>query len=258
MFQIYSALHLWSPDLDPDAVTRATGLIPASLSRRGEPKPNGNPHKSGRWTFTTRDLRRDSIEASLDDLFARVEPAWPALVELATRCSVAIEAYVHEVEGSSVPSDLPEGWLAWDGQPVLGFEARHVQLAAQLGAMLGIDGYDLPRLGDPEAVASNSVALLRVRCVAVQWFAEPQPGFVEAYLADSTGFKWQVVAKTDYFHEWASLATEPVLPMEVTLACRVVFDDGGEDVTIYLPDVGDRNYKVDRAALVDGSSPPIE
>ena len=93
---------------------------------------------------------------------------------------------------------------------------------------------------------------MRVRCVAVRVLRDSFPALVEAYLTDASGFDWQLVDKTVMFHEFDALE-DPlcVLPMDVTLDCRVAMpDEGGDVVTIWLPDVSDRVYAVPRSSTL--------
>jgi hypothetical protein len=80
--------------------------------------------------LTTDDTIRSSIEESLDDLFGRLDPVWPALVDLSLAHEISIECYVKLY-------DRPPA-----GDPYLGFEARHVRRAAELQSDLGIDLQD--------------------------------------------------------------------------------------------------------------------
>ena len=69
---------------------------------------------------------------------------------------------------------------------------------------------------------------MRVRCEAVRWISEPQPGVIKASLTDSDGFRWQIVEKTGAFHEWEVFGFEPApLPMQVSVERRIVVDQGG-------------------------------
>lgn len=93
---------------------------------------------------------------------------------------------------------------------------------------------------------------MRIRCQAVRYFAEPQPGVIEAYLTDLTGFRWQIVEKTVVFHEWALFDSEPPpLPIDVSVDCTIVADDGKQGVWITIPALGDRVYSVDRGDIID-------
>jgi hypothetical protein len=131
MIQIYSGLWVVGEDLDPDAIVSALGgLQPDSARRLGDLKPNGRPFPQGHVWFTTANSIRTRIEESLDDLFAKLDPVWPALTGLSLVYSVSIECYVKLYDRA--PSE----------EPYLGFEARHVNRAAQLHSELGIDLQD--------------------------------------------------------------------------------------------------------------------
>jgi hypothetical protein len=98
--------------------------------------------------------------------------------------------------------------------------------------------------------------LARVRVVleAVRYLETGTlPGFIEAYLTDASGFRWQIVDKSTMFHEYDSLESRhATFPMEASLPCEIVLDHGGPTVSIVLTgDVFDtgRPYKVDRLTL---------
>jgi hypothetical protein len=130
VIQIYSGLMFLGEDLDPDEITVATGLVPYRARRRGEwMGRTGRRRPRGTWWFVTLDLR-DTTDASLDDLFALLEPAWPALIQLGTKWETYIECFVKIYDGPP------------DGEPWYGFRSRHVRRAAELGASLAIDDYD--------------------------------------------------------------------------------------------------------------------
>lgn len=131
MIQIYAGLMFSGETLDPDEVTRATGLLPHLGHRKGDATPvPARSHGHGIWWFVTRDHLHATTEAALDDLFARLEPAWPVLVHLAATWETHIECYVRIF-------DKPP-----DREPWYGFSAHHVRKAAELGASLAIDPYD--------------------------------------------------------------------------------------------------------------------
>ncbi len=91
----------------------------------------------------------------------------------------------------------------------------------------------------------------RVLCRAVRYLRDPQPGMIEAYLTDATGFEWQIVDKAVMFAEWREfMPGAPLLPMDVTLACTILEDEGEDRVRIFLPDVSDRVYVVRRELIV--------
>ena len=92
---------------------------------------------------------------------------------------------------------------------------------------------------------------MRVQLRAVRFVGEPQDGFIEAYLTDSTGFDWQIVDKVEVFSEYSALLdADRALPMAVTLNCFAVRDDGGDTVDIALPGVSDRVFGVLRESLL--------
>ena len=136
MILIYSDISLRGPDLDPDAVTSALGgLQPTETARRGTLKPSGHPREQGRWWLATLDMLRSTTADSLDDLFARLDPAWPALVDLSKKYKVDIECCLRIYDGPPHAS------------PHYAFDRRHVRQAGELGASLSVDDYDFQGTG---------------------------------------------------------------------------------------------------------------
>ncbi len=62
---------------------------------------------------------------------------------------------------------------------------------------------------------------MRVRVRAVRWLTNINPGAIEAYLTDSDGFDWQIVAKYVDFAEYAELGPWTEFPREVSIGCEV-------------------------------------
>jgi hypothetical protein len=94
---------------------------------------------------------------------------------------------------------------------------------------------------------------MRVRCTAVRYLPTGTlPGVVEAYLTDASGFRWQLVEKTALFDQFDALESpDLVLPMDVTIRCRIDSDQSGPTVTIDILDIGDgRTYSVARSSLI--------
>ena len=95
----------------------------------------------------------------------------------------------------------------------------------------------------------------RIQLEAVRWLEEPQPGVIEAYLTDASGFRWQIVEKSVMFDEWDELSGRSAMPRLVTIRCEIVRDQGDGNVMISLPEaMTDRVYEVDRGSLIDAGS----
>ncbi|MEP7359946.1 MAG: hypothetical protein ABI744_00070 [Chloroflexota bacterium] len=84
---------------------------------------------------------------------------------------------------------------------------------------------------------------MQVRCEAVRYFRDPQPGLVEAYLTDVEGFRWQLVDKTVMFEPVIDGST--TLPTDVWVNCRAVSEDEST-VHVALPGMSDRIHVVSR------------
>jgi Domain of unknown function (DUF4279) len=66
--------------LDPEKVTRITGLAPDEAHRRGDPKRRGNPWREGLWTVSSSlPDGGNHLEDHLRWLLDRLEPKAPAL-----------------------------------------------------------------------------------------------------------------------------------------------------------------------------------
>ena len=133
MPEVYAALWVIGDDLDPAAIADGIGLVPRSAHRRGDPMPNGRTFREGSCWFTTGDRPRTTIEASLDDLFGDLDSGWPYLLQIRAATRLFVECYVKVYGG--------------EADPFLGFEARHVARAAELGGGMGVDYQDFRASG---------------------------------------------------------------------------------------------------------------
>jgi hypothetical protein len=131
MIEVYSSITFVGLELDPEAITEATGLQPWYGNRRGDPaRGTGQPLRQGSWILKTDEVMRGTIEDALDDLFERLAPAWPALIEVSRTWATTIECFLKIYDA---PPEVPA---------YFGFRSRHVRKAAELGATLAIDRYD--------------------------------------------------------------------------------------------------------------------
>lgn len=127
---VYAAkLGVFGAELDPDVLTRRTGLTPSAAFRVGDLKPNGRRHDVAAWRIRSAD-HPDRMEA-LAELWARVDPVWPELVALAREHTAYVEVVIVAAEDVSP-----------DERFDLNFEVDVVRRAAELGASLGFDLYD--------------------------------------------------------------------------------------------------------------------
>ena len=93
---------------------------------------------------------------------------------------------------------------------------------------------------------------LAIRCKAVAYSWDPQPGMIEVYITDADGHEQRLVEKTVMFYEYESFLPPgpPPLPMDVTRPCYIVSDLGGGRVRIALSQTPDDTYEVLRDSLI--------
>jgi Domain of unknown function (DUF4279) len=96
---------LGGPDLDPDQLTKATGINPDFTARAGTPRPRtGLIHDQGIWLVDSGLDRSAEFHQHIDSLLARLTPAWGALVEMGQRFEADVDVAIHlaEAEGPVV------------------------------------------------------------------------------------------------------------------------------------------------------------
>ena len=141
--RVYYAIY--GPDLDPDAVTAATGLEPDTLYRAGELKPNRRIRKDGFWKLHSGLPQGAAFEAHVDALLTRLRPAWSTLVELGRRHHAYVEAAI----------DL-------NHSPGLGIGPAAMAALVELNAELGFDLY-LWAPQDPPTGPADAPAMTQPR-----------------------------------------------------------------------------------------------
>ncbi len=86
-------------DVDPDGVTKLTGIKPDRVGRRGEPTPwTGIPRAEGLWLLFSGLGDADEFHEHLDALVGRLRPAWGAFVDLGRVHNAEVGAAIHLVE----------------------------------------------------------------------------------------------------------------------------------------------------------------
>jgi hypothetical protein len=92
----FVSYSLGGPDLDPEEVTRLTGIAPDQAWRAGDPKPRtGIPQPEGVWIINSGLGERDEFHDHLDALVTRMRPAWATFVELGRRFDAEVEAAIY-------------------------------------------------------------------------------------------------------------------------------------------------------------------
>lgn len=130
-------------DFDPDDISRATGLTPSQTFMKGtKPRPGASARGASGWIIDSGLAPSDEVHEHLDDLLARLRPAWDALRALGRKHDAFITAaiYCRSSQGPLVQVAPAQG-----------------AAIAELGATLGFDIYALP---EEEATGSSCDRLL--------------------------------------------------------------------------------------------------
>lgn len=101
----FASYSLRGLDVDPDEITRLTGLSPDRAWRIGDPRARtGLPYKFSNWEVDSGLSERDEIHDHLDALLGRLGPAWSTFVELGQRYGAFVftAIYVSGAEGPVV------------------------------------------------------------------------------------------------------------------------------------------------------------
>ena len=115
---------LSSLDLDPDAVSLATGIHPTRALHRGDPILRGTRSAcDGSWQVTAERLAVFDIDGALSDVLDLLRPGWTALVEL----------------GRTIEAHFLIGVDVYDAIPSLVISGELGQALVALNAWLEID-----------------------------------------------------------------------------------------------------------------------
>lgn len=117
-------------DFEPDDITRATGLTPSEVRRKGDqPRPGAAILKQSSWSIDSGLAPSDEFHEHLEDLLSRLRPGWSTLRELGKEHDAVVEAaiYCRQAQG-----------------PLVQVSPTHAGAIAELGATLGFDIYALP------------------------------------------------------------------------------------------------------------------
>lgn len=143
----HASYVLRGEDLDPDEITRLTGLTPGLTFRRGDEKRwhsgprkgeliNNRRHDHGAWFLESGLSDSDEFHEHLDALLDLMRPRWDTFVKLGQRygAEVWIAIYLREAQGPLVQV-LPDVAGSF----------------AELNATLSFDLYALPELEPSES-----------------------------------------------------------------------------------------------------------
>ena len=117
-------------DFDPDEISRATGLTPSEVRRKGDtPRAGAATLKKSSWSIDSGLTPSDEFHEHLDDLLGRLRPGWTALCALGKKHESHVEAaiYCRQAQG-----------------PLVQVSPEHGAAIAELRATLGFDIYALP------------------------------------------------------------------------------------------------------------------
>jgi hypothetical protein len=117
-------------DFDPDEISRVTGLTPDTAFAKGtRPRPGASLRKVSSWQIESRLTPADEFHDHLEDLLARLRPAWGELCALSRTYDAFVTAAIY---------------CRWSQGPLVVVSPAHAAAIAELGAQLGFDIYALP------------------------------------------------------------------------------------------------------------------
>lgn len=128
------------PDLDPDALTRALGIEPHTVARRGDVLRSGRVRPCTIWWWQTPDRPEVDSEVLVCEVLDRFEPGAQAIREAAdqTKLDVVLGLIIYMIGDIKVDGDEP--W-ADVPTPALGLSRETIERIAQLGCHLDVDQY---------------------------------------------------------------------------------------------------------------------
>jgi uncharacterized protein DUF4279 len=126
----YVTFRLMGADLDPDKVTRATGLTPDREHRRGDPKPSGSPYREGQWSICSSPPLPKTGNGLVDHLRWLIERLGPHAPALRRIC-----------EEDELHADFFCGYFMGQANSGFAIDPATLESIAALGADLGIDVY---------------------------------------------------------------------------------------------------------------------
>lgn len=122
-------LRFFSPDLDPDEVTRLLGSAPSASERRGDIRPSKSTTrivaKQGMWRLKAERQRPGDLDAQINDLLSRLTDDLGAWRELTSRHN----------------GDLFCGLFLQEGNEGISLEPRTTLAIGQRGLLIDFDIY---------------------------------------------------------------------------------------------------------------------
>jgi hypothetical protein len=127
--EISASYMLSGTDLDPAAITAATGIQPTSSRRAGDwityPRRTFRA-AAGRWSVESRLPLSASLDAHLNDVFGQLSLGWAALVRVGLSYEAEISCVVRSFGGD---------------RPAIGFDRDVVRRTGELNADIDVDLY---------------------------------------------------------------------------------------------------------------------
>ena len=133
--EIYVTFCIASFESDPNEITAKTGVIPTHIARIGEPisaaaKVKSSVHakiKDNIWEVKSELDPSAELEAHLKGLIKRLQPGWPALVELGNQYGAMFTCVV---------------WDYSNERPAICFDESIIKCAAELNAGIEVIVYN--------------------------------------------------------------------------------------------------------------------
>lgn len=128
------------PDLDPDGLTRALGIEPHTVARRGDVLRSGRVRPCTVWWWQTPDRREVDSEVLVREVLDRFEPVAHVVREAAgtTKLDVVLGLIIYMIGEIQLEDDEP--W-ADVPTPALALSRETIERIGRLGCHLDVDQY---------------------------------------------------------------------------------------------------------------------
>lgn len=126
--RIVAALYVSGENLQPESVTRAIGLEPTEVRRKGTPARAGPPIRKSEWCLMVSSRGEDSIEDCVCRVVAMVWPVRERLRSIVRKEGLELGVVVSVT--------------IYGERPLYQLSAKTMGRLAELGAGFGLDIYD--------------------------------------------------------------------------------------------------------------------
>ena len=132
--RVKASVRVFSPELEPDAVSKALGIEPTSSWRKGDPRPSnrGRVARTGMWLLESRSGAEKEPDSQVSDLLNRL--------------NVDLAAW-RELRGT-VTCDLYLGVFQNDGDAFFEFKPETLRLLGEYGFALCFSIYGPEEIAD--------------------------------------------------------------------------------------------------------------